>query len=88
MAKRQRQGVPCDEWNDVYGLGVTLYECATSRKIQSCEQEMKVPDDKMQLEWKIKQIPKNHTIAVSTLIEACLINDMKKPPSALKVIMA
>lgn len=83
MATKQRQGCPCDEKNDVHGLGVILYECATSCRIQNVEREMNVQNPKTELLWKMKKIPKIHNGAVATLIEACLrkVNQ----PTSLKV---
>lgn len=80
MATKQRQGYPCDEANDVHGLGVILYECATLCKIQIVEREMKTQDEKMELARKMKQVPKTHVGAVATLIEECL-SDVKQPTS-------
>lgn len=82
MAPNQLRGHAADQPNDIYGFGVLLYESVTHNKMQDVNKNlMEHHNEKEELRFKLKLIPKTFEPSIHVLIKACLSSAGTRPTS-------
>ena len=84
MAPNQLKGMKADASNDVYALGIVMFECATNMSIQTIRPLLNNFKEKEVTSFLLKMIPKSLEKSISTLVSSCLVK-AKRRASALQV---
>ncbi|XP_057312222.1 uncharacterized protein LOC130653726 [Hydractinia symbiolongicarpus] len=83
MAPNQLRGHAADQPNDIYGLGVLLYESVTRSKMQDVNKNLLAHhNEKEELRFRLKLIPKTFEPSIHVLIKACLSSAGTRPTSS------
>ena len=84
MAPNQLKGMKADASNDVYALGIVMFECATNVSIRTVRPLLLNFKEKEVASFLLKMIPKSLEKSISTLVSSCLAK-AKRRASALQV---
>jgi len=84
MAPDQMKGMKADAYNDVYALGLLIFECATNRAVQTVLDLLSNSKEKETCNFLLKVIPKSHEGSISTLVSSC-VRKTKRRASALQI---
>jgi len=82
MSIEQLQGKRADQSNDIYGLGVVLFECLTREKMQDVNASQKRFNEKDMLSYRMKYIPESFESSIKLLIEECFASAEERPSAS------
>ena len=88
MSPEQRRGIPARKSNDIYCVGLTIFECLTRSRIQERKpQSITSRSKKLKIRLNWKMIPKSYENSLLVLIKSCLVKASNRPSSVQVILL-